>query len=57
MAKINDSCDINATALGKHVIEVSAIYNNKFIRRLYIGHTLEKAKKIFMDKLTKGEIK
>ena len=55
--RVNQDFEINATAHSKRVVEVSTVYNNQFIHRLYIGYTLEQAKKMFMDKLAKGEIK
>lgn len=43
MTKINQDCTLTVKEHGKRVVEISAIYNNKFIRRLYIGDTKEKA--------------
>lgn len=55
MTKINQDCELTIREVGKLVVEISAIHNNQFKRRVYIGHTKETAIKKFKDELKKGE--
>jgi len=52
--KVNQEFEINATAHSKRVVEVSTVYNNQFIRRIYFGCTVEQAKEKFANALRKG---
>lgn len=56
MAKINEGCTLNVKEHSPRVIEISAVYNNRFIRRVYIGRNKAQATKKFKDALSKGEI-
>lgn len=56
MTKINQDCTITVREISSRVMEVSAIYNNKFIRRVYLGCDKKQATKKFKDALSKGEI-
>lgn len=56
MTKINQDCDLTIREHGSKVTEVSAIYNNKFVRRIYLGCDKKQATKKFTDALKKGEI-
>lgn len=56
MTKINQDCDLTIREHSTRVTEVSAIYNNKFVRRLYLGCDKKQATKRFTDALKKGEI-
>ena len=51
--KINQDCELNIRELGKRVMEISTIYDNKFIRKIFIGYTLENAEKKFLEELKK----
>lgn len=56
MAKINSDPDINATAHSKSVVEITTVYNNRFIRKLYVGPPYTKSIKKFEQDLKKGKI-
>ena len=58
MAIINTlkDLDINVTIQSKYVTTLSAIYNNRFIQRTYVGMTYKKALKKFEEDLRKGKI-
>ena len=55
MAKVNDLEEINVRVCSKSVTEISTIYNNHFIKRLYVGMTYTQAIKQFKEFLKKGE--
>lgn len=55
MAKINADCDLNCIIHSSRVVEISAVYNNQFIRRVYVGVPYEKAVEIFKQEIKKGE--
>lgn len=56
MAKINADCDLTITSYGKTVTEVSAVYNNHFVKRLYVGMNSKQATKKFKEDLKKGKL-
>lgn len=43
MAKINANSDLRVVRHSKLVTEITTIYNNKFIRRVYVGMPYKKA--------------
>ena len=54
--KINTDCDLNVTLHNRRVVEITTIYDNRFIRRLYVGYSMKEAKQKFKTALMKGEI-
>ena len=54
MAKINAECDLTCIIHSSKVVEISAVYNNQFIRRVYVGVPYEKAREIFKQEIKKG---
>ena len=56
MAKINAEPDINVVVHSNHVTEISTVYDNRFIRKLYVGLTHNKAVKRFEEDLKKGKL-
>lgn len=51
MTKINQDCDLTIREHSTRVTEVSAIYNNKFVRRLYLGCDKKQATKRFTGEI------
>lgn len=56
MTKINQDCTITVREISSRILEVSAIYNNKFIRRVYLGCDKKQATKKFTEAIKKGEL-
>lgn len=52
--RINADCEIRVILHSKNVSEVYAVYNNKFIRRLYVGVNYATAINKFKEELLKG---
>ena len=55
MAKINTDPDLSVTMHSGKVTEITTIYNNHFIRRVYVGTSYKKAVKKFEEDLKKGK--
>ena len=55
MVRINSTDEVDITIHSKYVTEVSTIYNNKFVKRLYVGMTYAQAREKFIEELKKGE--
>lgn len=55
MAKINTDPDLSVTMHSGKVTEITTIYNNHFIRRLYVGTKYTKAIKQFEEDIKKGK--
>ena len=56
MTKINEDSDLNVTSHSRLVTEITTIYNNKFIRKVYVGTPCKKAVKHFEEEIKKGKI-
>lgn len=56
MTKINDTSAICVRSISKGVYEITAVYNNSFKHRTYIGYTKVQATKKFTKALEKGEL-
>lgn len=50
-----DDYDASITVHSPHVIEITAVYNNHFIRRVFIGKTYKQAIKQFDEDIKKGK--
>ena len=55
MAGINEHYEVNVIIHSPLVIEVNTVYNNHFIRRVYLGTTYSKAMKQFDEDIKKGK--